>query len=98
MSHAPKNASEEIASLRRGNFTYFPVVPGRMEFSIELRQAIGFDFNTHVRPIPNFGQEFPEGNDDPGVQVKTAKQVSPLLQDAHHQEGLVRNFNALAER
>jgi hypothetical protein len=40
MSHAPRNASEEIASLRRGNFTYFPVVPGRLEFSIELRQAI----------------------------------------------------------
>jgi hypothetical protein len=31
---------EEAGSLRRGNFTYFPVVPGRLEFSIELRQAI----------------------------------------------------------
>jgi hypothetical protein len=30
----------EAASLRRGRFTYFPVVPGRMEFAIEVRQAI----------------------------------------------------------
>src|SRR3984957_974676 len=36
MSQGP----EEAGSLRRGNFTYFPVVPGRLEFSIELRQAI----------------------------------------------------------
>ena len=27
-------------SLKRGRFTYFPVVPGRLEFSIEVRQAI----------------------------------------------------------
>ena len=27
-------------SLRRGRFTYFPVVPGRLEFAIEVRQAI----------------------------------------------------------
>jgi len=27
-------------SLRRGNFTYFPVVPGRLEFAIELRRLI----------------------------------------------------------
>ena len=27
-------------SLHRGRFTYFPVVPGRMEFAIEVRQAI----------------------------------------------------------
>jgi len=39
MSLAPK-ASEDPASLRRGNFTYFPVIPGRLEFSIELRRAI----------------------------------------------------------
>jgi len=39
--------SEEIdlplpdpASLQRGRFTYFPVVPGRLEFAIEVRQAI----------------------------------------------------------
>ena len=28
------------ASLRRGNLTYFPVVPGKLEFAIEVRQAI----------------------------------------------------------
>jgi hypothetical protein len=28
------------ASLRRGRFTYFPVVPGRLEFSIEVRRAL----------------------------------------------------------
>jgi hypothetical protein len=39
MSHAPKTF-EDPASLRRGNFTYFPVVPGRLEFSIALRRAI----------------------------------------------------------
>jgi hypothetical protein len=39
MSHVPR-ASEDAASLRRGNFTYYPVVPGRLEFSIELRRAI----------------------------------------------------------
>jgi hypothetical protein len=27
-------------SLTRGNYTYFPVVPGRLEFAIEVRQAI----------------------------------------------------------
>ena len=30
----------DFGSLRRGRFTYFPVVPGRMEFAIEVRQAI----------------------------------------------------------
>jgi hypothetical protein len=30
----------EAASLRRGRFAYFPVVPGRMEFAIEVRRAI----------------------------------------------------------
>ncbi len=39
MSHAPKTP-EDPASLRRGNFTYFPVIPGRLEFSVELRRAI----------------------------------------------------------
>jgi len=39
MSREP-SISEDSASLRRGNFTYFPVVPGRLEFSIELRRAI----------------------------------------------------------
>src|SRR5207248_5278073 len=27
-------------SLKRGRYTYFPVVPGRLEFAIEVRQAI----------------------------------------------------------
>src|SRR5436309_6463720 len=26
--------------LQRGRFTYFPVVPGRLEFAIEVRQAV----------------------------------------------------------
>jgi len=39
MSREPK-ISEDPASLRRGNFTYFPVIPGRLEFSVELRRAI----------------------------------------------------------
>jgi hypothetical protein len=30
----------DAGSLKRGRFTYFPVVPGRLEFSIEVRQAI----------------------------------------------------------
>ena len=39
MSHTPKPI-DDPGSLRRGNITYFPVVPGRLEFSIELRRAI----------------------------------------------------------
>jgi hypothetical protein len=39
MSREPKPA-EDPASLRRGNFTYFPVIPGRLEFGVELRRAI----------------------------------------------------------
>jgi hypothetical protein len=31
---------EDPASLRRGNFTYFPVIPGRLEFAIEVRRTI----------------------------------------------------------
>lgn len=30
----------DFGSLARGRFTYFPVAPGRMEFAIEVRQAI----------------------------------------------------------
>jgi hypothetical protein len=30
----------DAGSLRRGRFTYFPVAPGRLEFSIEVRQAL----------------------------------------------------------
>jgi hypothetical protein len=30
----------DLASLTRGRFTYFPVVPGRLEFALEVRAAI----------------------------------------------------------
>ena len=41
MSQGPDpRALEDPASLRRGNFTYFPVSPGRLEFAIEVRRAI----------------------------------------------------------
>jgi hypothetical protein len=30
----------DAGSLQRGRFTYFPVVPGRMEFAVEARQAV----------------------------------------------------------
>ena len=30
----------DLGSLTRGRFTYFPVVPGRLEFAVEVRQAI----------------------------------------------------------
>ncbi len=33
-------APGDAGSLRRGNFTYFPVVPGRMEFATLLRRLI----------------------------------------------------------
>jgi hypothetical protein len=33
-------APDDLASLRRGNFTYFPVIPGRLEFAAEVRRAI----------------------------------------------------------
>ena len=39
MSHDLKS-SEDPASLRRGNITYFPVIPGRLEFGLEVRRAI----------------------------------------------------------
>ena len=32
--------SPDAASLERGRFTYFPVVPGRLEFAVEVRQAL----------------------------------------------------------
>ncbi|MEO7141884.1 MAG: hypothetical protein ABI165_00100 [Bryobacteraceae bacterium] len=34
------SAEHDAASLRRGRFHYFPVVPGRLEFSIALRRLI----------------------------------------------------------
>src|SRR6266700_8115144 len=36
----PFHEGDDFASLKRGRFTYFPVVPGRMEFAVEVRQAI----------------------------------------------------------
>src|SRR5690242_7605440 len=30
----------DAGSLQRGRFTYFPVVPGRLEFAVEVRQAL----------------------------------------------------------
>ena len=30
----------DAASLERGRFTYFPVIPGRLEFAVEVRQAM----------------------------------------------------------
>jgi hypothetical protein len=33
-------ALPDFSSLRRGRFTYFPVVPGKVEFAIEVRRAI----------------------------------------------------------
>ncbi len=34
------SSGSDAGSLRRGNFTYFPVVPGRLEFALELRRHI----------------------------------------------------------
>ncbi len=36
----PSFPDPDFGSLQRGRFTYFPVAPGRMEFAIEVRQAI----------------------------------------------------------
>ena len=36
----PHESVPDAGSLRRGRFLYFPVVPGRLEFSIELRRAL----------------------------------------------------------
>ncbi len=45
MSHDPElkltgSLGDDAASLKRGNFTYFPVVPGRLEFATEIRRRI----------------------------------------------------------
>ena len=40
MSHEPEFKLPGLDSLRRGNITYLPVVPGRLEFAIEVRRAI----------------------------------------------------------
>ena len=34
-------AQIKSGSLERGRFRYFPVVPGRLEFSVELRRVLG---------------------------------------------------------
>jgi len=36
----PDEPLPDFGSLKRGRFTYFPVAPGRLEFAIEVRQAI----------------------------------------------------------
>ena len=36
----PHESVPDAGSLRRGRFLYFPVAPGRLEFSIELRRAL----------------------------------------------------------
>jgi hypothetical protein len=43
MSQDPSHAIADAGSLRRGNFTYFPVVPGRVEFAAALRRVIARD-------------------------------------------------------
>jgi hypothetical protein len=40
MSGATDHPFPDCSSLRRGRFTYFPVVPGRLEFALEVRKAI----------------------------------------------------------
>ncbi len=40
MSDETEHRFPDPGSLDRGRFTYFPVVPGRLEFAIEVRQAI----------------------------------------------------------
>ena len=40
MSEAVDLPLPDPGSLKRGRFTYFPVAPGRLEFAIEVRQAI----------------------------------------------------------
>jgi hypothetical protein len=36
----PEGALEDVGSLRRGRLRYVPVVPGRLEFAIEVRRAL----------------------------------------------------------
>ena len=40
MPRGPDHPVEDAGSLSRANFTYFPVVPGRVEFATELRRFI----------------------------------------------------------
>ena len=59
---------EDPASLRRGNFTYFPVIPGRLEFAIEVRRAI-----LHERP-PIVAVELPGSLEDVYLSLTRAEQ------------------------
>ncbi len=40
MSPSPEGPPPDPGSLRRGRFHYFPVIPGRLEFAVEVRRAI----------------------------------------------------------
>ena len=40
MSGGPAPPIPDAGSLTRGRFTYFPVVPGRIEFAVEVRRAL----------------------------------------------------------
>ncbi len=40
MSQPPDPELSSLTSLERGRFTYFPVVPGRLEFAVEVRRKI----------------------------------------------------------
>ncbi|MBV8819497.1 MAG: hypothetical protein JO022_14150 [Acidobacteriaceae bacterium] len=40
MSQGLNELPEDAGSLRRGNITYFPVVPGRLEFAAEVRRRL----------------------------------------------------------
>ena len=56
-------SSDDPGSLRRGNFTYFPVIPGRLEFAIEVRRAI-----LRLRP-PIVAVELPGSLEDVYLQL-----------------------------
>jgi len=40
MPGSPEPELPDLTSLQRGRFTYFPVVPGRLEFAVEVRRKI----------------------------------------------------------
>src|SRR5258708_40107621 len=68
MSHDPElklsgSLGDDAASLKRGNFTYFPVVPGRLEFATEIRRRI-------LRERPKIGAvELPGSLEDSYLQA-----------------------------
>ncbi len=63
MSRFSDSPFSDSAIPRRGNFTYFPVVPGRMEFAIELR-----NFLLSERPSV-VAVELPGGLEDAHLQA-----------------------------